>query len=110
MARRRKKKKSLSGLGALALDPKIMLGGLVLIGVGVAAYFMLRKKDDEVVDPSQMVPADQMMPSSTGTPVPASSPATLIQKIQANPDVAAKLNTRQIVKPTSSLVKNLLNR
>jgi len=83
--RRRSKKKSLSGLGALALDPKIMLGGLVLIGV--AAYFLLKPKDadaDTAVPPSGdfMPPSDgsQMMPeSSTGTPAPAPAPLAPMQ-------------------------------
>ena len=119
MARRRSKKKSLSGLGALAIDPKLMIGGLVI--VGVAAYFLLRKKDDEAAaEPvaagqDAMMSMDAGMSSGTGTPVdsgvPATPPASAPSAIPGNPALVAKLRTRQIGPArTSELVKNLLNR
>jgi hypothetical protein len=120
MARRRRKKKSLSGLGALSIDPKILIGGLVLVGVGVTAFFLLRKKDDAAAEPvatgqDAMMSMDAGMSSGTGTPVdsgvPATPPASAPSAIPGNPALVAKLRTRQIGPArTSQLVKNLLTR
>lgn len=61
MARRRSRKKSLSGLGALALDPKVMIGALIVLGVG--AYFLLRPSDAAAETPA---PGSGLGPSAGG--------------------------------------------
>ena len=91
MARRRRRssKKHLSGLGALALDPKVLIGLGLIAAVG--AYFLLMPKDaDAAVPPGDgglvPPPTGPQLPTDTGTGTPATPPpAPVVQTMPPSP-------------------------
>jgi len=88
--RSRKKKKQLSGLGALALDPKVLIGLGLIVAVG--AYFLLMPKDADAAVPvppsgDGLVPppSGEPLPTDTGSGTPATPPIPVTPQIPAGP-------------------------